>query len=76
MVRKERAKSGSLWIVAEEERQMKNAVFEGRLGCGAQSKHSRGPLFDCGCLQLSESAAGWSLSEDNMLLSAGISEHH
>jgi hypothetical protein len=26
------------------------------------------PLFGCGCLYLSESAAWWSLSEDNMLL--------
>ena len=30
------------------------------------------PLFGCGCLHLSESAAGWSLSEDNMLLSASV----
>jgi hypothetical protein len=33
-------------------------------------------LFVCGCLHLSESAAGWSLWEDNMLPSASITEHH
>jgi hypothetical protein len=30
------------------------------------------PLFGCECLYLSESAAGWSLSENNILLSASI----
>jgi hypothetical protein len=30
------------------------------------------PFFGCGCLYLSESAAGWSLTEDSLLLSASI----
>ena len=34
------------------------------------------PLFGCGYLYLPESAVGWSLSEDNMLLSASIKEYH
>ena len=34
------------------------------------------PLFDCGYLYLSESATGWSLSEDSMFLSASITEYH
>jgi hypothetical protein len=33
-----------------------------------EAKSSLSTLFDCGCLYLSESVAGWSLSEDNMLL--------
>jgi hypothetical protein len=32
------------------------------------------PLFGCGFV--SELAAGWSLSEDNMFLSASITEYH
>jgi hypothetical protein len=34
------------------------------------------PLFGCGCVYLSESASGWSLSEDNMLPSTSITEYH
>ena len=30
------------------------------------------PFLDCGCLFLSESVAQWSLSEDNLLLSASV----
>ena len=34
-------------------------------------------LFGCGaCICLYESDAGWSLSEDTMLLSANIIEYH
>jgi hypothetical protein len=34
------------------------------------------PLFGCGSLHLSDSAAGWSVPEDNILLSTSITEYH